>query len=442
MPHDTTSDTVASHTTAASKKATSCLITTVAQSHSLLFLFTPLHVAPSIAFSGPGLNAGNPVLKTYDFVSVKPLSQNEEAYDSFAKRRQLRRHLQLVEYLEEMMTRDLSPNMRELEAIIPSSQINVVLSNASAMSQTSTLDVEANTSADNARTDTLCENANVLAHQIENSSDESRGDDSITMVDYIPLLVAADETKVEIVSSVANNLEVMMDEDDKPVTKKNVSGREQLKESENETIALVDHIPVKQHDIKDNSSVETCMSLEEAGMRGLMHEEQSNVESKHTASVPFVPATLILASPNSTFCVLICFLLGIFRHIYLFTIAAFLIAEGNSEQSGGQQALKWASWGPNPLSASKLAPFAIGGHWPQFSLFTRLSHLLIDGGLLGGVKVELLKRPFQAREPRFHYEENGPYCLCFSCACSDSMLTFVLREQGGASGQGCILALG
>ncbi|KAJ6964203.1 hypothetical protein NC652_002470 [Populus alba x Populus x berolinensis] len=109
------------------------------------------------------------------------------------------------------------------------------------------------------------------------------------MVDYIPLLVAADETKVEIVSSVANNLEVMMDEDDKPVTKKNVSGREQHKESENETIALVDHIPVKQHDIKDNSSVETCMSMEEAGMRGLMHEEQSNVESKHTASVPFVP---------------------------------------------------------------------------------------------------------------------------------------------------------
>jgi hypothetical protein len=40
-----------------------------------------------------------------------------------------------------------------------------VLSNASAMSQTSTLDVEANTSADNARTDTLCENANVLAHR-------------------------------------------------------------------------------------------------------------------------------------------------------------------------------------------------------------------------------------------------------------------------------------
>ncbi|KAJ6964202.1 hypothetical protein NC652_002469 [Populus alba x Populus x berolinensis] len=42
------------------------------------------------------------------------------------------------------------------------------------MSQTSTLDVEANTSADNARTDTLCENANVLAHQIENSSDTEK----------------------------------------------------------------------------------------------------------------------------------------------------------------------------------------------------------------------------------------------------------------------------
>ncbi|KAG6789268.1 hypothetical protein POTOM_005359 [Populus tomentosa] len=40
MPHDTTSDTVASHTTAASKKATSCLITTVAQSHSLLSLYS------------------------------------------------------------------------------------------------------------------------------------------------------------------------------------------------------------------------------------------------------------------------------------------------------------------------------------------------------------------------------------------------------------------
>ncbi|KAL9405197.1 hypothetical protein Peur_002169 [Populus x canadensis] len=51
MPQETTSDTVALHTTAASKKATSCLITTVAQSHSLLFLLTPLHVAPSIAFS-------------------------------------------------------------------------------------------------------------------------------------------------------------------------------------------------------------------------------------------------------------------------------------------------------------------------------------------------------------------------------------------------------
>ncbi|KAJ6948002.1 hypothetical protein NC651_002378 [Populus alba x Populus x berolinensis] len=31
------------------------------------------------------------------------------------------------------------------------------------------------------------------------------------------------------------------------------------------------------------------MSLEEAGRRGQMHEEQANVESKHTASVPFLP---------------------------------------------------------------------------------------------------------------------------------------------------------
>ncbi|KAH8520448.1 hypothetical protein H0E87_001767, partial [Populus deltoides] len=30
--------------------------------------------------------------------------------------------------------------------------------------------------------------------------------------------------------------------------------------------------------VKDNSSVETCMSLEEAGVRGQMHEEQANVE--------------------------------------------------------------------------------------------------------------------------------------------------------------------
>ena len=70
------------------------------------------------------------------------------------------------------------------------------------------------------------------------------------MVDYIPLLVAADGTKVENISSVANNLEVMMDEDAKSVTIKNVSGGEQLKESENETIALVDHIPVKQQEVR------------------------------------------------------------------------------------------------------------------------------------------------------------------------------------------------
>lgn len=45
-------------------------------------------------------------------------------------------------------------------------------------------------------------------------------------------------------------------------------------------------------EVKDNSSVETCMSLEEAGMKGQMHEEQANVESKHTASVPFLPGIL------------------------------------------------------------------------------------------------------------------------------------------------------
>ncbi|KAJ6750587.1 hypothetical protein OIU85_001156 [Salix viminalis] len=107
------------------------------------------------------------------------------------------------------------------------------------MSGTSTLEVQTNTSADNAKTDAFCENANVLAQQIEKklnevASNKQSGesvDDSITMADYFPLLVAANETKVENVSSVANN----------------VSVREQLKESENETIALVDHIKVQQH---------------------------------------------------------------------------------------------------------------------------------------------------------------------------------------------------
>lgn len=44
-------------------------------------------------------------------------------------------------------------------------------------------------------------------------------------------------------------------------------------------------------EVRDNSSVETCMSLEEAGMKGQMHEEQANVESKHTASVRFLPSS-------------------------------------------------------------------------------------------------------------------------------------------------------
>ncbi|KAG6789269.1 hypothetical protein POTOM_005360 [Populus tomentosa] len=192
------------------------------------------------------------------------------------------------------------------------------------MSQTSTLDVEANTSADNARTDTLCENANVPAHQIENSSDVV-----LCTKYYIPLLAAADGTKVENISSVANNLEVMMDEDDKSNLEKLAVEEQEHGDTDTRSIVVVDD----DFKVKDNSSVETCMSLEEAGMRGQMHEEQTTVESKHTASVPFLPgvsllaATLILASANSTFCVLICFLLGIFRHIYLFTIAAFLIAE-------------------------------------------------------------------------------------------------------------------
>ncbi|CAK7331680.1 unnamed protein product [Dovyalis caffra] len=156
------------------------------------------------------------------------------------------------------------------------------------------------------------------------------GDDSTTIVDYIPHLVAADDTKVENVSSVANNLEVMMDEEDACVTK-NVSGGEQIKESGDEMIALADHIPLsvtsdgmigkdvlsfaiienleklpveeQEHGdadtrsilvvdddlkVKDDSSDETCMSLEEVRERGQMHEEQTYVESKHTASVPFL----------------------------------------------------------------------------------------------------------------------------------------------------------
>ena len=46
-----------------------------------------------------------------------------------------------------------------------------MLSNVSAMSGTSTLEVQTNTSADNAKTDAFCGNANVPAQQIENSSD-------------------------------------------------------------------------------------------------------------------------------------------------------------------------------------------------------------------------------------------------------------------------------
>ncbi|KAJ6777874.1 hypothetical protein OIU74_001781 [Salix koriyanagi] len=54
---------------------------------------------------------------------------------------------------------------------VPISEINVVLSNVSAMSGTSTLEVLTNTSAGNAKTDAFCGNANVLAQHIENSSD-------------------------------------------------------------------------------------------------------------------------------------------------------------------------------------------------------------------------------------------------------------------------------
>jgi hypothetical protein len=55
--------------------------------------------------------------------------------------------------------------------------------------------------------------------------------------------------------------------------------------------------------------------------------------------VSILATTLLLASANSTFCVLICFLLGIFRHSYLFTISAFLIAEVFRNQNKKQTIL-------------------------------------------------------------------------------------------------------
>ncbi|KAG5238159.1 hypothetical protein OIU77_028200 [Salix suchowensis] len=166
------------------------------------------------------------------------------------------------------------------------------------------------------------------------SSSEHLGEsqsDLTTIVDCVPLL-ATDDTKVENISLVANKLEVMMDEDDTYVTN-NVMGREHLEESGDETIAPVDHIPlsvtfdgmivkdvlsvasgenleklaveeqehgdadsrrvlVMDDDLKaKDSSVETCMSLEEEGMTKQIHEEAS-VESKHTASVTFLSGKL------------------------------------------------------------------------------------------------------------------------------------------------------
>lgn len=251
---------------------------------------------------------------------------------------------------------------------IPSCEINAVLSNASVI-RTSATDINNTTCVANAKIDTSCENANFLAPPIENpsrlkgsdvvlcpqdvslnedlmemdvkdqedilvtekvSSSDQLGEsqsDLITIVDYIPLL-ATDDTKVENVPLAANNLEVMMDEDDTYVTN-NVMGRAQLEESGDETVAPVDHIPLsvtsdgmivkdvlsvassenleklavegQEHvdadsrfilivdddlKVKDNSPAEACMSLEEVGMTRQMHEE-ANVESKHTASVAF-----------------------------------------------------------------------------------------------------------------------------------------------------------
>ncbi|KAF9675299.1 hypothetical protein SADUNF_Sadunf09G0017600 [Salix dunnii] len=166
------------------------------------------------------------------------------------------------------------------------------------------------------------------------SSSELLGEsqsDLTTIVDCIPLL-ATDDTKVENISLVANKLEVRMDEDDIYVTN-DAMGREHLDESRDETVAPVDHIPLsvtfdgivkdvlsvassenqeklaveeQEHGdadsrrvlvvdddlkAKDNSSVETCMSLEEEGMTKQIHEEAS-VESKHTASVTFLSGKL------------------------------------------------------------------------------------------------------------------------------------------------------
>ncbi|KAJ6984332.1 hypothetical protein D5086_017671 [Populus alba] len=251
---------------------------------------------------------------------------------------------------------------------IPSCEINAVLSNASVI-RTSATDINNTTCVANAKIDTSCENANFLAPLIENpsslkgsdvvlcpqdvslnedlmemdvkdqedilvtekvSSSDQLGEsqsDLITIVDYIPLL-ATDDTKVENVPLAANNLEVMMDEDDTYVTN-NVMGRAQLEESGDVTVAPVDHIPLsvtsdgmivkdvpsvassenleklavegQEHldadsrfilivdddlKVKDNSPAETCMSLEEVGMTRQMHEE-ANVESKHTESVAF-----------------------------------------------------------------------------------------------------------------------------------------------------------
>lgn len=252
---------------------------------------------------------------------------------------------------------------------IPSCEINAVLSNASVMNLTSSTNINNTTCVSNAKIDTSCENANFLAPLIENPSSSKGSDvvlcpqdvslnedlmemdvkdqedipvtekvsssdqlgesqsDLITIVDYIPLL-ATDDTNVENVPLVANNLEVMMDEDDTYVTN-NVMGRAQLEESGDEPIAPVDHIPLsvtsdgmivkdvpsvassenleklavegQEHvdadsrcilvvdddlKVKDNSPAETCMPLEEVGMTRQMHEE-ANVESKHTALVTF-----------------------------------------------------------------------------------------------------------------------------------------------------------
>ncbi|KAB5520271.1 hypothetical protein DKX38_024590 [Salix brachista] len=170
------------------------------------------------------------------------------------------------------------------------------------------------------------------------------------MADYFPLLVAAIETKVENVSSVANN----------------VSVREQLKESENETIALVDHITVQQHG-KIRAKRRTSL-------------QQSSFPPKH----------LIVEKKMSV--------VMRWRNL-LFSVHRTCSCVHDTFDYEGYAMTTWKQ---------KLCP--------------RISGFSIPGGACKNASFS---------GSRVHYEEDGPHYLCFSCACSDSMLTSVVREQRG-----------